>query len=83
MVAVRLLSFETASVAGIVDADSRYAVDLSTVLQEHGMHGLEAGQIVQAIMENQTYQTVVQPPFERDGLRVFLPVISRDSVPQK
>jgi chitinase len=75
MVVVRLLSFETVPVAGIVDPDGGYAVELSTLLQEHEMDSLEAGQIVQAMMEEQTYQTVVQPLSERDSLRVFLPVV--------
>jgi hypothetical protein len=77
MVVIRLLSFEHVPAADIVDPYGRYAVGLSAVLQELGMDGLEAGQIVQATMDEQTYQTVVQPPVVRDSLRVFLPVVTK------
>jgi hypothetical protein len=77
IVIVNLLSFVTGPAAGIVDADGRYVVELSAILQERGMDGLEAGQIVQAMMDRQIYQTVVQPPGERGAMRVFLPAISK------
>jgi rhamnose utilization protein RhaD (predicted bifunctional aldolase and dehydrogenase) len=83
MVVVRLLPFDTVPASGIVDQYGRYSVELSAVLQQYEMDGLEAGQIVQAIMEKQIYQTVVQPSIERGTLHIFLPAVTKDSFPQK
>jgi hypothetical protein len=83
MVVIRLLPLETVPASGIVDPYGRYSVELSAVLQENGLDGLVAGQVVQAIMEEQIYETVVQPPVEPGSLQIFLPVVSKGSLPQK
>lgn len=69
---------------GVVDKRGRYAVDLSAALQVQGKDGLEAEHVVQAEMDEQIYQTVVQPlNVVGDEFRVFLPLVSKRDLPPR
>jgi hypothetical protein len=57
-----------------VNSESRYEIDLTSVLETNQFSGLETGHRIQVVSEGQTYQTIVQPPI---AVQVFLPFISK------
>ncbi|MDH4138935.1 MAG: DUF11 domain-containing protein, partial [Anaerolineae bacterium] len=63
---------------GSVSSESRYEIDLTSVLETCQLGGLETGHRIQAESEGQIYQAIVRPQ-TTGPVQVFLPYVGKNS----